>query len=568
MAALARERNNTNSIHWQDRLVILRELGPIIVQRLNYAFLYVTSSDGIIVYSTREEMIGNDVSRSEYIQDALQNRISWSPLYYSTIANEPCLVLSAPIREKGQVGEVVGALNLALSQLHIQEIVHDGLHALGQRVDAYLVDSAGLLLTNTLLGEYREGAILNERIRSRPKEVLSTPIQRADLSFSRADEYLDYLGNPVLGQMEVSTLGNRPVGLVIEMDVKEAFEGIHALRNIMVLFGFLILCCIGPISFWIARSFANSIVSLAGLAKKVAKGDLTVNSKLERGDEIGALASSFNTMTDNLLKMVKAIRKSAESTASSSQELTSSTEETTASIEEVTASVGEFAMTIENMSKNAQDMSVSTESVHNLAIDGLQQMEKTDKQMSEIIEAAREAGATIKGLEKSSAAIENITGVILNVADQTNLLALNAAIEAARAGEHGQGFAVVADEVRKLAEETQKSVGQIKEIVSNLTSITENTVSVIENNNEEISLGAKDLQKTMTTFQSIVEKIGAVTSIVQDVASASQELAASSEEISASSEEQSASMEEISSSAEQLSAMAEELTQLVAEISL
>ena len=57
-------------------------------------------------------------------------------------------------------------------------------------------------------------------------------------------------------------------------------------------------------------------------------------------------------------------------------------------------------------------------------------------------------------LDDHAKAINQIMGVISDIADQTNLLALNAAIEAARAGDAGRGFAVVADEVRKLAEKT------------------------------------------------------------------------------------------------------------------
>ena len=68
----------------------------------------------------------------------------------------------------------------------------------------------------------------------------------------------------------------------------------------------------------------------------------------------------------------------------------------------------------------------------------------------------------VASLEKQSAAINDVTSVVTDIADRTNLVALNAAIEAARGGDHGQSFSVIADEVRALAENSERLAGEIR----------------------------------------------------------------------------------------------------------
>ncbi|MHB8984182.1 MAG: HAMP domain-containing protein, partial [Carboxydocellales bacterium] len=79
----------------------------------------------------------------------------------------------------------------------------------------------------------------------------------------------------------------------------------------------------GVVAFIFTNRLVKPIQKMVLAAKQLAAGDLSLEIPVTRSDEIGHLATAFNTMTQSFREIISHVMASAQQVAATSEALTS-----------------------------------------------------------------------------------------------------------------------------------------------------------------------------------------------------------------------------------------------------
>ena len=353
------------------------------------------------------------------------------------------------------------------------------------------------------------------------------------------------------------------------------------------------------------RRITNALLTTSGYMARLADKDLSGEIEerfLKRGDEIGDIAKSLDSVQQSFTGVIRDLQGSAQGLDKENKSFMEKFNLISQNIGNINIAVDEIAKgssdqagetarasdsvisigsALDQNAENIRELNMSVESMNTYAEQAYGALQKSlniGKQTSQEVTILKEE---TNNTNTSAQKINEAVSLIQDISQQTNLLSLNASIEAARAGESGRGFAVVAEEIRNLSEESNKGAEQIAEIVSQLIRNSDVSVERMGSVEQNVGIQMEHLDGLNQTFiglgteigkvsgatENISEQTKQVTAMKNEISNIIEQLAAISQENAASTQETSASMQDLSCAIDECTAGTEKLLRLSEDLS-
>ena len=251
---------------------------------------------GIVVASTCGNWVGrnyaNDSIFLEGMKTSYGNAMVNQPLF-CTHSNKNSIYITAPLTSRRLAKEEKIGLIINCYDLDILNTITKIAGEMGKTGEVYLVDMEKRMITQS---RFVEDAPLNLLVDTEPVQKFIASGK------AMMGMYSDYRGVPVVGvSINISQYGWI---LLAEIDRSEIFASLRSVE--MIVFSLSILCVVAVIvvGTMYSSSFVRPINRLKTITQRIASGELEQRVGIDRKDEIGELAASFNAMADNLQKAI------------------------------------------------------------------------------------------------------------------------------------------------------------------------------------------------------------------------------------------------------------------------
>lgn len=259
--------------------------------------IFLIDPSGRVLYSVFKEVdLGEDLAAAPYRDTALarafrramaleetERAVLEDFAAYVPSADAPAAFLAAPVWRQG---EKYGVLAIQVSIDEVDRVMSGGdwqAAGLGRSGQAYMVDSANLLRSN--LRSTRDTTDVLHPSPGRPVSGTGTA--------PSADGRLFRSWAPL-------RVRDVQWSLIAEIDAAEALAPATQVQLRIGGYGLLVALAFILVASWLGRGVTRPVLQLASRARLLGQGDFRARIAVDRNDELGELATSFNRMAENL----------------------------------------------------------------------------------------------------------------------------------------------------------------------------------------------------------------------------------------------------------------------------
>ena len=216
---------------------------------------------------------------------------------FDASANTLGIQIALPLRDRAS-GNIIGILRTTYIMRPLTNIL---------KQDTGENSSADILIPGETVSRIHQGGL---------ETIDSQVLKKLQAVASQGMTQMDYEGNPsVISQAVVqSRNGNQTIKnlgwiVVFYQNQVDAFAQVNAqTRGIIIVIAIIIFVAVLA-AILMAQALSRPLAQLTNTAQEIAAGNLNSKAQVTSSDEIGILASAFNTMTTQLRELIGSLEK-------------------------------------------------------------------------------------------------------------------------------------------------------------------------------------------------------------------------------------------------------------------